>query len=209
MFLDLEFPRSVSAGLVWAINWEGDLVIEGGGGVVTGTPWSEPLRDCDAAKACETEQQRKDLIAFFRIVQARRYSFKVRDWSDYIVEQSEGKLRTLTATTFQLYKRHTLDGLTSDQDITLPETDDPDEPFVVYSAGPTPMTAGVHYTLDELTGILTTIGSPVVTPLTWKGPYFIRARFDTKRIALVAETLEFFRSQNIPIKEARYEEEAS
>lgn len=209
MFLDLEFPRSVSAGLVWAINWEDEVVIEGGGGEVRGTPWSEPLRDCDAAKACETEQQRKDLIAFFRIVQARRYSFKVRDWSDYIVEQSEGRVRSITATTFQLFKRHTLSGLTSDQDITLPETDDPDEAFVVYDTGAAPMTAGVNYTLDELTGILTMIGSPAVTPLTWKGPYFIRARFDTKRIALVAETLEFFRSQNIPIKEVRYEAEVA
>lgn len=209
MFLDLEFPRSVSAGLVWGIGWEDEVVIEGGGGEVRGTPWSEPLRDCDAAKACETEQQRKDLIAFFRIVQGRRYSFKIRDWSDYVVEQSEGKVRSLTATTFQLYKRHTLDGLTSDQDITLPETDDPDEAFVVYDTGGNPMTAGVNYTLDELTGILTMIGSPPVTPLTWKGPYFIRARFDTKRIALVAETLEFFRSQNIPIKEVRYEAEVA
>jgi uncharacterized protein (TIGR02217 family) len=209
MFLDLEFPRSVSAGLVWAINWEDEQVIEGGGGVVSSTPWSEPLRDCDAAKACETEQQRKDLIAFFRIVQGRRYSFKVRDWSDYIVEQSEGKVRSLTATTFQLYKRHALDSLTSDQDITLPETDDPDEAFVVYDTGGNPMTAGVSYTLDELTGILTTIGSPVVTPLSWKGPYFIRARFGAKRIAMVAETLEFFRSQNIQINEARYEAEVA
>jgi uncharacterized protein (TIGR02217 family) len=209
MFLDLEFPRSVSAGLVWGIGWEDDVVIEGGGGEVRGTPWSEPLRDCDAAKACETEQQKKDLIAFFRIAQGRRYSFKIRDWSDYVVDQSEGKVRALTATTFQLYKRHTLDSLTSDQDITLPETDDPDEAFVVYDTGGNPMTAGVSYTLDELTGILTTIGSPVVTPLTWKGPYFIRARFDTKRIALVAETLEFFRSQNIPIKEVRYEAEVA
>lgn len=203
MFLDLEFPRSVSSGLVWAIRWDDEIVIEGGGGEVRGTPWSEPLRDADAAKACETEQQKDDLIAFFRIVQGRRYSFKIRDWSDYEATTAQGKWRSLGGGQYQAYKRHTLSGLTSDQDITLPET------IAVYDTSAVLLTEGVHYTQDDLTGIITMIGSPLHTPLTWSGTYLIRARFDTNRIALVAETIEFFRSQNIPIKEVRYEAEAS
>lgn len=203
MFKDLEFPRSVSAGLVWGPRYQTDIVICGGGDEVRNQAWSEPRREADAAKACETDQQRKDLIAFFRIVAGMVYSWKVRDWSDYLVTTSEGRFSAINSTTFQMVKRHTLDGLTADQDVTLPET------ATIYDEGGVLMVESTDYTLDDLTGILTILGSPAIVPTTWSGTYFVRARFDTDRIALVAETVDFFRSQSIPIIEVRYEAEAA
>lgn len=42
-----------------------------------------------------------------------------------------------------------------------------------------------------------------VIPVSWAGEFDVHARFDTDRLRLVAEDIEFFRSQSIPIVEVR------
>lgn len=203
MLKDLQFPRSIRLGAAMGPGFETDVVIEGGGGEVRNQVLAMPRREFDAAKACATEQQRKDLIAFFRIVAGRTYSFKLRDWSDYSVTTSEGRFTTLTATTFQMIKRYTLDGLTADQDVYLPET------VVIYDQNGAAMTVTLDYTINDLTGVVTSMGSPTRTPTTWSGTYFVPVRFDTDRFMLNAQTPELFMSQNIPIVEVQIEQEAA
>lgn len=215
MFKDIEFPRSVSEGLVWGPRFSTDMVVEGGGGEVRNQVWEEPRREADAAKACDTEQKRKDLIAFFRIVAGMAFSFKVRDWSDYKATGTEGRFSAVGNGTYQMVKRYTVGSLTHDQTITVPETADAGSgsvaavPLLLYDAGSNLMTANVDYTLNDVTGIVTPIGSPLKTPTTWTGPYFVMCRFDIDRIALVARTLDVFMTQSIPLVEVRLEDEVA
>jgi len=63
----------------------------------------------------------KTLHAFFLAVRGAAYSFRVRDWLDYIVASTEGLLGTGIGTgypTYQLYKRYTFGSETFDRAIT-------------------------------------------------------------------------------------------
>lgn len=205
MFKDIWLLKCVSPGLSWGPGFSTDIVIEGGGDEVRNQNWSEPRREADAAKACKNEQARKDLIASFRIAAGMAYSFKTRDWSDYKVIRIEGIVRDLGDGTFQLAKRHTIGGFTSDEDVTLPEQGT----IVLWDQSGVLLTETTDYTIDYTTGIVTTVDSPDPRPTSWSGQYFVRVRFNTDRIALVAETIEVFRSQNIPLIQVRLEEEES
>lgn len=203
MFLDIVFPTGISEGAVSGPRFQTDVVIEGGGGEVRNQVWSEPLREYDVARPCKDETDREDLISFFRVVRGKAYAFKFWDHADHEVETGEGLLRTLTASTFQLYRRYTRTGETFDQDIILPKSG-----TVVVKQGSTTLVEGSHYSINYKTGVLTIIGSPTPAPSSWTGDYYVMARFDTDRIGMTAETIDVFRSQNIPIIEVRAEEEA-
>lgn len=63
----------------------------------------------------------KTLHAFFLAVRGAAYSFRVRDWLDYIVASTEGLLGAGIGTgypTYQLYKRYTFGSETFDRAIT-------------------------------------------------------------------------------------------
>lgn len=203
MFKDIVFPTTVSLGAVSGPRFQTDVVIEGGGGEVRNQNWSEPLREYDVAKACKDETDREDLISFFYVVCGMAYSFKFWDHADHEVETGEGLLETLTVSTFQLYRRYTRSGQTFDKDIYLPKSG-----TIVVKQGSTTLVEGSHYSINYATGILTIIGSPTPAPSSWTGDYYIMARFDTDRIGLMAETVDVWRSQNIPVKEVRAEDEA-
>lgn len=199
MFKNLLFPTSVSIGVVWGPRFQTEIVIEGGGEEVRNQNWSQPRREADAAKACRTDTEKKDLLRFFRAVGGMAYSFAVKDHSDYTVESGEGVFRAIGDGTYQLVKRYTLDGETSDNDVILPK----DGTIVLPG-----YTEDSHYTIDYATGILTPIGSPLFTPTAWTGEYYVMCRFGTDRIALIAESVDVFRMQSIPLIEVRPEDEA-
>lgn len=204
MFKDIVFPTGISEGAVAGPSFQTDVVIEGGGGEVRNQNWSEPLREYDVARPCKNETDREDLISFFRAVRGKAYAFKFWDHSDHEVETGEGLLRVITAgSTYQLYRRYTRDGETHDQDIILPKSG-----TVVVKEGSATLIEGGHYSINYKTGVLTLMGSPLVTPDAWTGDYYIMARFDTDRIGLMADSVEVWRSQNIPVIEVRIEDEA-
>lgn len=215
MFKNIELPRSVAEGLSWGPLFDTDRVIEGGGGSQRNQNWSEAMRAADVAKACKDEATRLDLISFFKVVRGSAFSWKTRDWSDYVATQTEGFFSAVGDGTYQMMKRYTRSGLTYDETITLPETNDAGSgaaaavPFVIYDAGGNAMTVTTDYTLSATSGILTPVGSPVKVPTTWKGPYFVRCIFETDEIRFVAASLEVFRTQVIPIHTTRFEETAS
>lgn len=209
MFKNIEFPRSVAEGLSWGPLFDTDRVIEGGGGSQRNQNWEECMRAADAAKACKDAATRLDLIAFFKVVRGSAFSWKTRDWSDYLATVAEGYWSAVGDGTYQMMKRYTRSGLTYDETITLPETTDTENPLVIYDAGGNAMTVTTDYTLSATSGILTPVGSPIKVPTTWKGPYFVRCIFETDEIRFVAATLDVFRTQVIPIHTTRYEETAS
>lgn len=198
-FKNIRFPTGISYGAVGGPRWSTDVVIKNSGHESRNQNWADARCEYDVAKGCKTETDRRALIAFFRVCKGKAHSFKFKDWSDFEVITGEGVLTQLSATTYQLVKRYTTDDAsTYDRYITLPYD-------VIVKQGSTTLT-GANYSLDATTGILTILGSPTPAPTSWTGSFDVPVRFDTDRLGLVAEDIDYFKSQNIPVVEVRYPE---
>lgn len=197
-FLDVRFPVTISYGAVGGPEWRTDVVILDSGHEQRNQNWSSARCRWDVAQACKTDAMRSALIAFFRVARGRANSFRFKDFTDFEVASGEGVLSAVGDGTYQLQKRYTNAGGTYDRDITLPLS-------VLLYRNSTLLTEGVDYNLNDTTGVVTPIGSPTTIPTSWIGEFDVPARFDTDRIGLVAEDIDFFRSQSIPIIEVRAE----
>lgn len=195
-FLDIRFPVNIAYGAVGGPGYSTDVVTLNSGFENRNQNWSVARCMYDAAKGCKTDQDRIDLIKFFRVAKGKMHSFRWRDFSDYQVLTGEGTLTALGGGTFQLVKQYTNAAGTENRTITLPVN-------AVVKQGSTTLVLNTHYTLSLTTGVLTIIGSPTPAPDSWTGEFDVPARFDTDQLRLVIEDLEYFKSQNIPIVEVR------
>lgn len=104
------------------------------------------------------------MIAFFRAVAAGMANkFVVRDWSDYTVTATEGKLAIIDATHFQAYKRYDFGAMFHERKITR-------------LRGTPVVTGGTDPVWDLDTGILTVSAG---TPTAWAGQFDVPCRLDT------------------------------
>lgn len=195
-FLNIRFPTGISYGAVGGPGYSTDVVGLNSGFENRNQNWSVARCVYDAAKGCKTDQDRIDLIAFFRVAKGRMHSFRWKDWTDFEVLAGEGVLTSLGGGTYQLKKRYTNAAGTEDRTITLPVN------AVIKQAGNT-LVLNTHYTLNLTTGVLTVIGSPTPLPDAWTGEFDVPVRFDTDVLRLVIEELDYFKSQNIPLVEVR------
>jgi uncharacterized protein (TIGR02217 family) len=207
-FKNLEFPRDLSPGLEWGAGYEVETVEENNGAAaeIRNQISSYPRHSANAAKVCKNEAMMRKFMSFFHVMAAQTFSFKVRNWQDYKVIRAEGRFRDLGDGTWQFVKRWTEGAYTSDDyDVTLPEQGT----LAVYTGAGALMVESSDYTINYSTGVLTTLESPDTAPVQWSGQYFIRARFDMKRLGVVIPKLAIFKTLNLPIIEVGYEEDAS
>src|SRR5262245_31733078 len=107
MFKDVRFPTSIQYGAVGGPMFATDIVEMDSGHEQRSYRWTEGRCEYEVAQITKTDQMRKDLIAFFRIVRGMTFSFRLKDFTDYTVEAGEGVIGTTsTAGQFQLYKRY-------------------------------------------------------------------------------------------------------
>lgn len=197
-FLDVRFPTAISYGAVGGPGYSTDVVTLNSGFESRNQNWSVARCWWDVAKGCETPLKVRELITFFRVAKGRTHSFRFRDSSDYQVISGQGILTQLTATTYQLAKFYNNAAGSETRTITLPVD------AVIYQGSPeAALTSGIHYTLSLTTGILTILGSPQITPVSWTGLFDIPARFDTDQIKITHQDLRFFKAQTIPVVEVR------
>lgn len=198
-FLDMRFPTGISFGAVGGPGFSSDVVTLNSGFESRNQNWQDARCSYDVSKGCTSDEDRMDLIAFFRMCKGRVHSFRFKDWTDFEVDTGEGVMIQLTATTYQLVKRYTTDDGTDDRDIALPYE-------WVIKQGVNTLIDGQHYSVDDETGILTVLGSPTPFPTAWTGKFDVPCRFDTDKLQLVAEDQGYFKSQSIPIVEIRFPE---
>lgn len=195
MFLDQRFPTSISYGAVGGPGYSTNIITLSSGVEGRNQNWSTARCAYNAAKGCSTDQDKKDLIAFFRIAKGKANTFRWKDWSDYTASGVEGVFDHISGATYQFQKEYVLGSDSELRDIFLPID-------VIIHAGATLLTETTNYTYDRTTGILTLVGSPG-TPTVWTGSFDVLARFDTDTLQLVGEDFDYFKTQNIPIIEVR------
>lgn len=119
----------------------------------------------------KTRAQNDELRHFYRARGGPAQSFNFKDHFDYEASLSEGVFTALGSSTFQMWKRYSSTGTRDRKILKLLASS------LVVKAGAVTLTVTSEYTVDATTGIVTTIGSPTVTPTSWSGTFYVPVRF--------------------------------
>jgi len=160
------FPDNIIAEATAGPMFLTDIVTVASGHEFRVAAWSQARWKGEVrVPAAEMETKGRRLLAFYRAVGGGRANkFRVRDWSDYDVKNSEGVFIAIDATHFQAYKRYDFGSSFHERKITrLRGT-----PTITAGSVTTP-----SWDLD--TGILTVASG---TPTNWTGIFDVPARFD-------------------------------
>lgn len=119
--------------------------------------WQDGLLVFNLVGPIRQSEEQKALLAFFRNCKGRGKGFRIKDWTDYEVASTEGRLDTGAVgdgtPTYQLYKRYTTGAETEDRAISKPVSGS-----VTVYRNAVAQTAGAgagNYALDTTTGIVT------------------------------------------------------
>lgn len=152
------FPFCVSYGAVGGPEFATDIVEMNSGQEQRNERWDQ-ARAKYSIEMPLVDDVKDELLAWFRAVRGRAQGFRLRDWADYQVDITNGRLGTsANATgvqTYQLYKHYDSGGaLSEDRKISKPAYD---ETISIYRAGVL-QTAGAsagNYALSTTTGTVT------------------------------------------------------
>lgn len=148
-------------------------------------------RTFNAAYGVRTLAHAQTLIAFFSAMAGPVNGFLVKDWSDFQVTKdtttlssspvtvsTQGVATNTSGATWQLQKKYTVASRSHLRNIKRPKSGT----VAVYFDN-TLKTAGVDYSIDYTTGVLTVlIGTPTV--ITWTGEFFVPCRFAQKYLPM-------------------------
>lgn len=195
-FLNIRFPTGISYGAVGGPGYSTAVASLNSGVESRNQNWTNSRCKYNAARGCNTDEDREALLAFFRIAKGRANSFRWKDWTDHTVETGQGTFTPNADGSYQFRKSYANSAGSEDRIIDLPI-----DPVVL--AGASTLVLNTDYTLDLPTGTYTPLASPIAVPTAWSGEFDVLVRFDTDDLQLVAEDLDYFKSQTIPIVEIR------
>jgi uncharacterized protein (TIGR02217 family) len=171
------FPERIAYGAQGGPEWATTVVVTVSGREQRNAAWQYPRHRWDVSQGINDQADFDTLRAHFLTVQGRLHGWRFKDWSDYTVSLSQGRVQEITTTTFQLVKRYTSGAQTLDRQIRKPLA----SPFELRNSG-TPLTPTTDYTLDTTTGIVTTTSPRTAANLTWSGEFDVPMRYDTDRL---------------------------
>ncbi len=195
-FLNIRFPTGISYGAVGGPGYSTAVASLNSGVESRNQNWSNSRCTYNAARGCNTDEDLEALLAFFRIAKGKTHSFRWKDWTDHACVSAAGKFTDLGDGTYQFRKRYSNSAGSEDRIIALPIS-----PVVKHNA--TTLTEGSDYVINVPAGILLPVRSPISVPTSWSGEFDVLTRFDTDNLQLVAEDLDYFKSQMVPVIEIR------
>lgn len=158
------FPEKISFGATGGPGWQTEVATLDSGFEYANQNWSQARAKYEVSHDARRPELFNELLAFFMSVKGRANQFRFKDWSDFSATSTQGVLSSLTATTFQMYKRYTAGSFTYNRKIVKPVSN-----TVTVIGGTTPT---VNYT----TGVITVASG---TPTGWYGDFDVPVRFDT------------------------------
>ncbi len=187
-FFELQFPPDISYGATGGAGFQTDIIVVNSGFEQRNATWADSRCIFDVSHGVKTQTQLNELIAFFRVMKGRANGFRFKDWSDFSVATGQGIFTTLTATTFQMYRRYTTSGNNHDRKITKPVN------------GTIVVTGGSGVSINYTTGVVTVTSG---TPTEWTGEFDVPCRFDTDQMKVGLENYNIYSWGNIPVVEIR------
>jgi uncharacterized protein (TIGR02217 family) len=197
------FPERIAYGCQGGPAFSTTVVQTASGAEYRNGAWSMPLYRWDVSQGIKSATDFDTLRAFFMTARGRLHGWRFKDWTDFAATYSTGFVTGLTATTFQLVKRYTSGSQTIDRKIAKPIASG----FGIKNSG-TPLVLTTDYTLDTVTGIVTTVTSKTAANLTWAGEFDVPMRFDVDHLQASVQARTVARGlmqswESIPIVELR------
>jgi len=207
-FHEVRFPASLSFGSIGGPERRTDVVTLANGYEERNTPWAHSRRRYDAGAAMRSMDDIEKLIAFFEARQGQVYGFRWKDWSDFkssragaapaFDDQRIGVGDDATVA-FQLFKTYR----SGVQEAVRPVAK-PVRGSVRMGLGGIEMREGVHYEVDDTTGIVTFAEPPNRDVTVTAGYEFdVPVRFDTDRIEVSLASFQAGEVPSVPVVELR------
>ena len=180
---DPPFPSCPSFGFTSEPMYRVANIITSGGHSRRTRNWDRPLHRYNCGLTPAHKEDVAELLNFYHAVGGRAYGFRFFDYVDYkschidddvseldqplvLAEDSSGD--------YQLVKLYNAGVLQQRREITKPI-----ESTILIADNGVVKTAGVDYSMDETTGLVSLNFSPVGS-LTWGGQFHVPARFDSE-----------------------------
>lgn len=171
------FPENIGAGALGGPEFNTTVVKTVGGSEQRNGAWAYPLHRWDVSQGLKHQADFMTVRAFFMTMRGRLHGFRFKDLADYQADHTgdeKGIVSGITGTTFQLVKRYTSGSQTQDRVIKKPIA----AGFELKDSGTT-LTLTTDYTLNTVTGVVTTTTTRTAANLTWAGDFDVPMRFDT------------------------------
>lgn len=199
------FSERIAMGALGGARFDTEVVAVRTGAEQRTGIWTYPMHHWDVSAGLRTQDDFQAVRAHFLSVRGRLHGWRFKDWSDFSAAHSgaeQGVVLGLTSTTFQLIKRYASGAQSLDRKILKPLS----AGFSLKDSGVT-LTPGVHYTLDTVTGVVTTAAPRVAANLTWAGEFDVPMRYDTDALQarIVSRSADqlLYQWEAIPIVELR------
>ena len=174
------FPENIAIGAVGGPVFSTAVVVTSSGDEWRDAQWQYPLHRWDVSQGIKKHADFVTLRAFFMAMQAKRNGWRFKDFSDFRASHGgaeSGRVVGLTATTFALVKRYTAGSLQQERRIHKPRA----AGFELRD-GVTLLVSPADYTLNTVTGVVTTAIARTAADLTWQGEFDVPCRFDTDQL---------------------------
>lgn len=172
------FPEQIGFGARGGPALATDVVTVESGREKRNARWSYPRHEWDVSHGVKTQADFDTLRAHFLSVDGRAHGFRFKDFSDYAATVAQGFVTGLTSTTFQLVKRYNSGAQTKTRRIRKPIA----AGFALYDTAVL-LTLTTDYTLDTVTGVVTTTSPRTAANLTWSGSFDVPMRYDTDKLS--------------------------
>jgi uncharacterized protein (TIGR02217 family) len=176
-FVNVAFPDAVARGATGGPTFLTDVVVLGSGEEQRNICWEQAKCKFNIGTGIRTRAQMAAVVAHFRVVMGRAYSFPFKDWADY--DAVDQLMEPVDATVYQLVKRYTLGGGQHVRTITKPKIGT----VVVTVAGSVVTPAAI----DHLTGTVAFASAPAATP-TASFEFYVPVRFDMDHLPIQVES---------------------
>lgn len=157
------FPMCVAFGFEGGAGYKTSIAVNLGGKEKRNQDWSQSRGRWRATQLGKKEDVTEMLVKYFHAAAGRQNNFPFRDWIDYKVASSEGIVTLVSGTTYQLYKRYTIGGISRDRKIIRPVS-------AVIAGG------GTYSSVNTSTGTFTHDSG--AAPTGWAGQFDCLCRFD-------------------------------
>jgi uncharacterized protein (TIGR02217 family) len=147
------FPENISYHAVSGPEFQTDIIVVNSGYEQRNVNWDIARARFDVGHQGRTKAQTDQLRDFFRAVKGRAHGFRFKDWTDYQVTHSNGRVSKLPSLKYQLTRLYASGTLSDTRLIRKPVT-------AAFLRNGTPMIVGTNpgnYSLDTTTGIITMV----------------------------------------------------
>lgn len=218
LFKDIIFPEKISYGAKMATVFNTSVTETSGGFSQRISHWSEPLMQLNVSHGLKSMEDVHALLAFFRVVAGQKYSFRVKDWTDYkssfatvvdartvpavtMLDQNIGT-GTGALATFQLRKVYTVDAETEYRTITKPRAG-----TLLIAVNGVAKTNPTHYTIDAR-GLITFVTPPPNAHAVTAGYEFdVPCRFESDTLNAMLGEFGLVDFPDVQLREVRVYEE--